>query len=371
MNKSFDSLEIYSVDLASRSLGLMIFEITSFAVLQFMTITGNALTMYIIWKAPKLRSTSNYFIACLAISDLGMGILSEHLLLATLIVSRWPFNEAVCQYQGIVAITMAAASTQTLAWTALNRYFKIVKTKYYTKVFTKWKLIAILSFTWISSILANCPYLLAGYKFVFHPGKFFCYLTLDVTWFTAFLVSIYVGIPSAVIVFCYFKVFQTVRRHNSNISKTRATGVLSVEELKVTRTLFLIVVVFMGCWTPILIMDLIDTVRGRWSLSRSAYAAYTFLGTMSSAVNPLIYAFGNHAFKEEYRKVLNFSWGSVRKMFCWVRNGAHVGSVRSLAIEQPRHVDVNKNISIKVQKVNDIKEVCHGQQEKLSVELNL
>jgi melatonin receptor type 1A len=283
-----------------------------------------------------------------------MGILSEHLQLATLIMSRWPFSEAVCQYQGIVAITMATASAHTLAWTALNRYFKIVKTKYYSKVFARRKLVAILAFIWISSVLANSPYLLAGYKFVFHPAKFFCYMSLDVTWFTAFFVTIYLGIPTAVIVFCYLKVFQTVRKHNTKLSKMKERGAPSVEEIKVTRTLFIIVVVFIGCGTPILIMDLIDTFRGRWSLPRSAYTSYTFLATLSFAVNPFIYAFTNPAFKEEYFKVLQISWQSLKVMCCCVR-GRHDSGTRTIAIEKPKPAGCS---SIHIQRVMEKRNIC-------------
>ncbi|KAK3715034.1 hypothetical protein QZH41_002678 [Actinostola sp. cb2023] len=308
-NSQEDGLLKFATEMRNRPLALVIFEATIFAILEFLAIAGNSLTLYVIWKAPRLRTRSNYFVACLAVSDLGLGVLTEHLLLSSLIMARWPFGDAACQYQGVVAITMATASLQTLAWTALNRYFRIVQTKCYYRVFTRKNMIIIFVFIWVSSAFSPLPYLMAGKKFIFHPGKFFCYLTLGSQWYQGFL-GIYIGIPAIVIVFCYYKISRTIKVHEATIRRGRY---LSADEIKVTRTLFIIVVVFMVCWTPISIMDAIDIVRGTWSLPRPAYAFYTFIASVNYAVNPFIYGFSNPNFRREYSRVLR----------CQSREGDH------------------------------------------------
>ena len=159
--------------------------------------------------------------------------------------------------------------------------------------------------SWLSSMCAPLPYLLRGDKMVFHPYKFICYLTIDNSVFAATLVTVYVGIPSCVIFYCYLRIFKTVCSHNSNLQlSSNGSSMINVEDIKVVRTLFVIVVFFNLCWTPVLLIDLVDAIRGGWTFPREAYVAYTFLGTISSALNPLIYGVLNKSFRKDYLKLL-------------------------------------------------------------------
>lgn len=297
------SLERLEFSLKSRSTGLIVFESLVFGILFLGTVIGNSLTVYLVWKSKSLRTIPNAFVVSLAFSDLGMGCLSMHLLLIVLIKSNWLFGDAACQYQGFISVLMAASSTQNLTWMAVNRYFSVVKPQQYRSHFTKRKTTYIILSIWSSSLLAPITYLSSGSKFIFNPGKFFCYVSVDSLWFAIFLVTIFVGFPSSVIFLCYFKVFKAVQHHNKTVLNSR-NNTVSAQEIKIAKTLFVIVVVFMTCWSPVLIMDFIDTVRGDYSLPRAAYTVYTFLATFSSAVNPVIYGIMNPKFRKEYLRVL-------------------------------------------------------------------
>ena len=124
-----------------------------------------------------------------------------------------------------------------------------------------------------------------------------------------FLATAYVGLPSCVIFYCYLRIFKTVRSHNINFQRAAdGHSVVNVKEIKVARTLFVIVVFFSLCWTPILMIDIIDTIRGSWTFSRQAYIAYTFLATMSSPLNPVIYGPINKKFQNEYLIMVRCSY---------------------------------------------------------------
>ena len=118
-----------------------------------------------------------------------------------------------------------------------------------------------------------------------------------------FLATVFVCLPSCVIFYCYLRIFKTVRSHNINFQRAAdGHSAVNVKEIKVARTLFVIVVFFSLCWTPILLIDIIDTIRGNWTFSHQAYIAYTFLATMSSPFNPVIYGVINKKFQNEYLK---------------------------------------------------------------------
>ena len=158
---------------------------------------------------------------------------------------------------------------------------------------------------------APLPYLLSGHKMLFHPFKFFCYFNIDSGAFTGFMVSVYIGLPTCVIFYCYLRIYKIVRSHNNNFQTSgRGASTANVEEIKVARTLFVIVVFFNLCWVPVLLIDIVDTISRRWIFKRHTYVAYTFLATASSALNPIIYGLLNKSFQVEYLKLLRCSYCS-------------------------------------------------------------
>ena len=302
-------------ELKSRSKAKVIVESGFLALILLILFAGNFITLLIMALNRRMRTISNMFVASLAISDIGLGaFIVCPLGFSTLAISQWPFNDATCQYQGYIAITLAMASTQTLALMAVNRYFRIVRPLKYRRYFTKKKTIIMVLSAWFFSLCAPLPHMLSGHKMVFHPSKFFCYFQIDGGPFLAFLATVYVGLPACLIFYCYLRIFKFVRYHNNNFQITGyGTSRIHVEEIKVTRTLFVIVVFFSLCCTPILSIDIFDTIRGSWTFPREAYVAYSFLATISGALNPIIYGVLNKNFQNEYLKILRCKyWRSQR-----------------------------------------------------------
>ena len=53
-----------------------------------------------------------------------------------------------------------------------------------------------------------------------------------------------------------------------------------------------------------MVIDVVDTIHGSWIFPREVNVAYTFLATISSALNPMIYGVLNKNFQREYLKIL-------------------------------------------------------------------
>ena len=310
MDLTEKQLEDMLKELQSRNKATVILELAALILILLLIFLGNTLTLLVIVLNRQMRTIPNMLVASLAISDLCMGAISACPLgIPSLAASQWPFSDIVCQYEGYVAITLAIVSVHTLALMAVNRYFRIVKPAKYRRYFTKKKATIMILVTWLYAMCSSLPYLLSGHKMVFHPSKNFCYLHIDSGTFTTFLVTVYVGLPSCVIFYCYLRIFKTVHSHNNNFQGTGdGLRVVNVEEIKITRTLFVTVVFYNLCWMPILLIDILDTIRGNWTFSRQAYLAYTFLVATSSALNPIIYGVLNKKFQKEYLKVLRCSY---------------------------------------------------------------
>ncbi|KXJ17519.1 Histamine H2 receptor [Exaiptasia diaphana] len=193
---------------------------------------------------------------------------------------------------------------------AINRYFLIVKPQLYQRAFTpKNTKIMILSI-WLLSCTEPLPYLLSGHRYQYHAGKVFCFQVVQVDFYTL-LGYVYVTIPIFVLTSCYFKVFKMLREHQKRIRSLRksntkhtSTRRVSIEDINVTWTLFITVCGFLICWIPISIVDFIGFGQGKWALSRHVYLMYTFLGQLSTTLNPFIYGVMNKTFRDEYKKML-------------------------------------------------------------------
>ena len=161
---------------------------------------------------------------------------------------------------------------------------------------------------WCMALIGSVPPLIfqtGGYTF--QPRKAMCmYPFQSNIAYTVFIECVFVAAPFTFITFCYAKVFYTMSRSNrvfmqeNNPEQLRA----NVEEVKVTKTLALVMASFSLCWLPICVMDYIDAARGEPTLPRQVYLTYGFLAYLSSTINPFIYGATNRRFRQEYKAIL-------------------------------------------------------------------
>ena len=318
------SIDVFALQLKNRSTAVQIVESFFLLLINFTSFSGNLLLGIAVIKNPNLRRTvPNMYIITLAVSDFLMSLLGIPFSLASLMTGKWPFNNFICQLQGFWILLMCAVSLQTLAVTAVNRYFRVVRSRAsYQRIFSMKKTKITIAILWIMALFAPLPYVVAGHEFFFHTGKVFCAHNAESLYegYGAYLVLVYVAIPLIIIITCYTRVFIAVRKHNLNFrfrirqrstnNTTRnntsldSSGILSVEEVNVTYILLVVVISFLTCWTPVLIIDMIDFINGDWKLKRQVYVSYTCFGFASTALNPIIYGIMNRSIRAEYLRIL-------------------------------------------------------------------
>ena len=317
------SIDVFALQLKNRSTAVQIVESFFLLLINFTSFSGNLLLGISVIKNPNLRRTvPNMYIITLAVSDFLMSLLGIPFSVASLITGKWPFNNFICQLQGFWILLMCAVSLQTLAVTAVNRYFRVVRSRAsYQRIFSMKKTKITIAILWVMALFAPLPYVVAGHEFFFHTGKVFCAHNAESLYegYGAYLVLVYVAIPLIIIITCYTRVFIAVRKHNLNFrfrirqrstNNTRnntsldGSGILSVEEVNVTYILLVVVISFLTCWTPVLIIDMIDFINGDWKLKRQVYVSYTCFGFASTALNPIIYGIMNRSIRAEYLRIL-------------------------------------------------------------------
>ena len=298
--------------LRSRSTFQVVLESLIYGSICTTAFMGNLVVLYIVYKSPRLRNVPGLFIASLALSDIGIILLATPMSFAVLIKGHWTSGFAACQFQGFVVITTVAASLQTMALMSVDRYFRVVHPMKHRVLFTMPRARLMAASVWIAAMMYPVPYLASGRRYVFHPGKFFCFHEAESN-FTADVIYVYICISLAVLSFCYFNVFKHLRLNTRRVKNLRGqlatkadnTSNISQEEIKMTRTLFATVITYLICWIPVLIVDFVEMGVGDWSLSREVYVMYNDVGLTSSSLNPIIYGVLNKTFRREYRRIFS------------------------------------------------------------------
>lgn len=239
------------------------------------------------------------------------------LTLWTLITGRWVFGDAVCQIHGFNFVDVFAASCPPaiMGLTAFNRYIRINKTSYFNKIFSPR-----LSKLWLTFVCFSLAlYLLIArvtnwQKYDFVAGFAAC----SVEHFNeqrkaihySFVVSVYFVFPMFVAVFSYYKVFKSIRQHNLLVAPSlqRTTtgnnqGRISVQEIKISKSIAFVIAGFALCWIPRWVTGLMNRFLPK-PVPRIVPLIDTFFIFLSCSINPFIYSGTNCLFRKELRRTL-------------------------------------------------------------------
>lgn len=272
-------------------------------------ICGNIFVCWAIYRKRKTFSVLYLYILALAISDLTVAITCFPFCIEAFLADRWLHGHAMCQFIGFTIYYWAGISVPTLALTAVNRYFRVVKTHIYQNFFTIMSSVKMILTVWALTLFDGLISTFVGpviYKY--NPRYFFCIGTfvskVHERAIGLSLHLIHVFIPLLTILFCYSNVFFAIRRHKTNVMPSLHAGngqqlAVNAWEMRVTRLLFLVVVGFLLCWIPVIIIGLLAH-SSSLKLPDSAYELYTFFAFASAVINPIIYGVANRGFRREF-----------------------------------------------------------------------
>ena len=307
------SLETVPVNvLGSRNLAQKIVEICLLFIINVLALGGNVLVCITIYRKRVLRTITNMFIVTLCVTDILLASIAMPLTLGSLIVDHWPFGELVCQIQGFSIHLLVFQSLQIITITASNRNLNVVRPHFYKRIFTKLKtLLIIIAVSLLTAVIMGTLVISLSSRYVFHPRKAICVMTFPSIEhsrrFTIIFSIFFVGFPAVVILACYARVLHTIRTHRREYETARgehdSRSILSREEVKLSKIVFIIILGFSLCWIPCVIIDIADTTQTKW-FPREVYMFYTFLAYTSAVLNPWIYGFMNKMVRKEMYHLL-------------------------------------------------------------------
>ena len=215
-----------------------------YAIVSSFTVFANLLLCVAFYKDPfgELRTVQNYYILNLGIADLIMGVISEPLM----VVTYWNSHSLIYFIHYLFAIISASCSLLNITALSIIRYFAVKQPFQTQSIVNKRNVLISIGVMWVTAI--HYPTLLVlGWRE------------------KAFQLYLYVCgciIPTIVFLVAYFLVYRTLHRHTISLKHLEQGKSLALSnalrtERAATRTVLLVLVVFLSLWIPFLIIDLI------------------------------------------------------------------------------------------------------------------
>ncbi|XP_041079786.1 trace amine-associated receptor 3-like [Polyodon spathula] len=283
-------------------------------------VLGNLLVIISIAYFKKLQTPTNTFLLSLAVSDFLVGVLVMPFSLVRT-VDSWKFGETFCKVHFILDVTFCTTSIYNLSCIAFDRYFTVRDPLRYTYRMSTSRMAKILFLCWILPLLVSCvPVVLDLHvkgteKLLKEFGPNICILVVNIPYaVVASMLCFY--IPAAIMLAAYGKLFRVARKQARQIDTVenqvnsrifcplRARQRFTMKkERKATKTLSIIMGVFLVCWLPFFIVNIINPFMG-YSTSPIVLEVFLWLGYINSSMNPFLHGFFNKSFRRAFVIIL-------------------------------------------------------------------
>ncbi|NP_001161605.1 neuropeptide receptor-like protein 4 [Saccoglossus kowalevskii] len=287
-----------------------------FGFSSFLITFGNLLVVIAILRNKKLRSSAtNTLIVCLAFSDLFIGILYCPFQVVNMVLGGVQLRESYLCRGYVIFIRMSfTATTMSLLAIAVDRYRAIVQPMQPRISLTQARYISIA--VWIVSFIFNSN-VFVSYRIVTETwqenGQNVSHEVCDVPYYLVhieyrmkivYIVAIYL-VPLVVLSTLYARMIITLYSGKSINDESRR------RKRKAIKMLIVVVIMYALCWGPYRVHQVLYAYDESWFTdSYFILTVISFIFISNSFVNPIIYAFCNRNFRDEF--ILILSCGAIR-----------------------------------------------------------
>ena len=269
-------------------------------------ILGNLMVVFISTKGNRVRTKGRALIASLAFADTLESTNLLFMLVSVISYGKWIFAEELCQLNGFMTTEFVISSMYSLTAISINRYYMVVRQNYYRRVFNARNQALMIACIWCIPLPFAIGPLLGWSKFEFQSGKCLCifFFSRSVV-FSTTLLFVAVPLPIGIIGFCCFKVYKQVREHSRQLtSMTTHAPSVNVEEVRITKTLAVVIGAYLICFIPAAIINLIEMVQPSFKIPLWIDILSMILVFCNHANNPVIYGALNKQYRRAFKDIM-------------------------------------------------------------------
>ncbi|XP_059048252.1 cardioacceleratory peptide receptor-like [Achroia grisella] len=282
------------------------------------------------------KSRMNFFIMQLAIADLFVGLIYVFVDIVQKITIAWLAGEFMCKLLKFLQAVVMYASTYVLVALSIDRCDAITNPMNFSGSWNRARGLVVSA--WLISIVFSIPIFIL-YEVRKVQGELQCWIDLETPrrwqiWMTLVSVMIFV-LPALAIAACYAVIVLTIWTKskavvmsppiNSRRTKTMRNGQVESDpdsrrassrglipraKIKSVKMTFVIVFVFVLCWSPYIVFDLLQ-VYDQIPRTQNSLALATLiqsLAPLNSAANPLICCMFSPHIYASLRRVPPYRW---------------------------------------------------------------
>ncbi|XP_012712455.3 trace amine-associated receptor 1-like [Fundulus heteroclitus] len=263
------------------------------------TVCGNLLVIISIIYFRQLHTPTNALILSLAVADLLVGALVFPLTMVFSISSCMYQENLFCKVRSSFDITLSTCSILNLCCISVDRYYAVCQPLAYRTKISSHVIVVMILVSW--GVPAVVAISLVGFNRA-ECGQN-CFFTVVLGKILIVLITFY--LPLLVMICIYLKIFIVAQRQAYSIhSLKNPGGSVSKMEKKATKTLAIVLGVFLLCWLPSFLCTTILTFSNA-AQPGPLVEILNWLALSNSTFNPFIYALFYSWFRSAFRMIIS------------------------------------------------------------------
>ncbi|XP_044025385.1 trace amine-associated receptor 1-like [Siniperca chuatsi] len=275
------------------------------ALLSVVTICGNLLVIISIIYFKQLHTPTNYLILSLAVADLLVGIIVFPFSMAFSLSSCLYHEDLFCKVRGSFDISLSTCSILNLCCISIDRYYAVCQPLTYRTKINHRVVVVMILVSWGVSVLIGISVIIAGLNNDKCEER--CLIDVLIKNTIGPILSFY--LPVIIMLCIYLRIFLVAQRQARSIQNTTCQGTKSGAtvnkmERKATKTLAIVLGVFVLCWLPFFLCVTFVPFSNN-SVPGSVVETLNWLTLSNSMLNPFIYAFFYRWFRSAFRMIIS------------------------------------------------------------------
>ncbi|NXX77832.1 AA3R protein, partial [Urocolius indicus] len=261
---------------------------------------GNVLVIWVVKLNSTAQNTTLYFIVSLALADISVGVLVMPL--AVVVSLGITIHVYFCLLMCCLMVVFTTASILSLLAIAIDRYLRVKLPTRYKTITTERRVWWALALCWAVSLLVGLVPMF-GWNNAdprssdFLRCRFLSVMRMDyMVYFTFFT---WILVPLLIMCALYIEIFYIIRTKLS-----RGAGGFYRQELKIAKSLALVLLLFAVSWLPLCIMNSVAYFYPECQIPPFLMYLGILLSHTNSAMNPIVYACKIKKFKTTYLFIL-------------------------------------------------------------------
>ncbi len=280
--------------------------ITIEVIIAIVAAVGNGMVLFVIARNHKLQTFTNVLICSLATADMVVGLVGIPCVIVTLF--GLPHNFYGCLLMNCAIIICTQVSIFNLLSVAIERFIAIKHPFFYQQHFSLRTAIAFVCVNWMLGIIVGLVPLF-GWNLGWNELNLCNFVwIIDFNYRVYFTYFGFILTPLFIMLIIYIYIFTIVRKQARVIASLEVAGnagtdkALVKKEMKAARKFSLVIGFFALCWIP---LDALNAI-GMWTGKICLPCIYitVWLSHLNSALNPLLYAYGNSLMRKALKNTI-------------------------------------------------------------------